>query len=291
MSSSEDPLAKDPLAEALYLLSVSFLAIAAYNAIELLFWIFNFFKRRRGLYFWSILTATLSLAGFMISTTLSYFKIGPFLLTGLATAFLYPCLLTAQLLVLYSRLHLISQSRHILRFVFWLIIITSILIFVPFITLLAGFSAGNMRFARPFSFIERFAILAAIARELLVCAIYICEAFRQLRPIMLVKGRAASVVFVHLILVTGAVVVLDAFMIVTVCKGESGMAMTFSCVAHSIKLKLEFAVLNRLVELVLAPVVVCASEAGSGSGSGSGRDSGQSEGGSRSEMVSSNSES
>ncbi|KAL4869251.1 hypothetical protein BDV12DRAFT_185310 [Aspergillus spectabilis] len=235
------------VAEAFHLLSVAFLAVAAYNTLELVFWIFSFFKRRQGLYFWSILTATLSVGVFIIITTLSFFKKAPFIVPAIGTAFCYPCLLTARLLVLYSRFHLITQGRT-LRFVFWLIIISSILVFIPFTTTLLGLSGGDMRFQRPFEFIEDYTILAAIARELVVYGIYIFEAFRQLRPIMLVKDRAASIVFVHLILVNAAVIVLDAFMFVMICVRESGMGLTFSCVAHSIKLKLEFGVSTPVLE-------------------------------------------
>ncbi|KAL5341222.1 hypothetical protein BJX70DRAFT_62642 [Aspergillus crustosus] len=257
----------DTLAQVFYLLSVSFLAIAAHNTLELLLWISTFFKRRRGLYFWSILTATLSLSAFTTITILSFFKQAPVLATGIGTALCYPCLLTAQLLVLYSRLHLITQGR-ILQFVRWLIITTSILLFVPFTTCLIGLSIGSKQFLHPFEIIEQTTILAAIVRELGVCAIYIYEAFRQLKPIMAVKGRAASRVFVHLIMVNAAVMVLDAFMIVTTFAGESGMGLTFSCVAHSIKLKMEFGVLNRLVGLLRAPVEGVGPGVGVGAGTG-----------------------
>ncbi|KAL4912800.1 hypothetical protein BDW62DRAFT_214745 [Aspergillus aurantiobrunneus] len=188
------------------LLGVSFLAIAAYNTIELLFWIFGFFKRWQGLYFWSILTATVCVGSFMIIATLLNFQKAPMIVCGTGVALVYPYLLTAQVLVLYSRLHLVTQ--------------------------------GHQRFLAADRFIERSMIIAPIGRELFICGICIYEAMRQLQPIMAVKGRAGRKVMLHLIFVFGAVIVLDGLI----------------CVVHSIELKMEFGILNKLLEMLAAPV-------------------------------------
>ncbi|KAL2823716.1 hypothetical protein BDW59DRAFT_180569 [Aspergillus cavernicola] len=235
-------------------LAVSFLAIAAYNTLVLLIWIFNFFKRWRGLYFWSILSGTISIAGFMIITILSRFQKAPSVVTGIGIALLYPCLLTSQILVLYSRLHLITTQGPILRFVLWAIIITSCILLLPFTIILIGLSTGHRQFLAPEQFIERFMIIGTVIRELILCAIYIYQAIRQLKPIIAVKGRAGRKVMIHLILVIGAVIVLDAFMLTSIYIGASGLGLAYTCVAQSVKLKMEFGMLNRLLELLGAPI-------------------------------------
>ncbi|KAI9374316.1 hypothetical protein BJX61DRAFT_551498 [Aspergillus egyptiacus] len=241
-------------------LFVSFLAIAAYNALELLIWIFNFFRRRRGLYFWSILTGTVSVAGFMVITTISYFVKTPTAAsaTGVAVALVYPCLLTAQILVLYSRLHLITPTQGpLLLVVRWGIIISSVLLLIPFTVNLTGLSTTTsktqQRFLAAERVIEHYTIIGTLSRELLICAIYLFQALRQLKPILAVKGAAGRRVIIHLILAMGAVIVLDSFMLLTTFGGASGLGLAYSCVAHSIKLKVEFGILNRLLELLGAP--------------------------------------
>ncbi|KAL4783118.1 hypothetical protein BJX76DRAFT_348802 [Aspergillus varians] len=243
------------MTEILTFLSVSFLAIAGYNTLELLFWIFDFFKRRQGLYFWSILTATISLGTFMIITTLQTFRKGPSSFTIVGIALVYPCLLISQVLVLYSRMHLITRGL-LLQLVLWIIIISSIFLYIPFIVILIGLSTDDMRFLPADRVIERYTIIASIGRELFICGIYFYEAIRQLEPIIAVKGRAGRKVILHLVFVLGVVVVLDALMVLTLYKGESGLGLTYSCVAHSIKLKMEFGILNKLLEMLGAPLRV-----------------------------------
>ncbi|KAL3450202.1 hypothetical protein BJX65DRAFT_305657 [Aspergillus insuetus] len=231
-------------------LNIAFLAIAAYNAFELLIWIFHFFKRRRGLYFWSILTCTISIALFTLTSFLQYFRLAPFAFTGVAIAIAFPSLLAAQSLILYSRLHLISTPGALLRFIFWGIIITSILFLTPFAINLIGLAAGNTAFAPPQHYLERFLVTGTVMREVLICGVYLWQAVRQLRPIIELKGTAGQRVMVHIILVNTAVIILDMFNLLALYQGRSGLGSAYTCVSHSVKLRMEFVVLNNLLELL-----------------------------------------
>ncbi|KAL6231285.1 hypothetical protein BDW75DRAFT_233730 [Aspergillus navahoensis] len=254
---------KDPVQEFFYLISVSFLAIAAYNTLELLCWIFDFFKRWQGLYFWSILTATVTVGAFMVIATLATFEKSSPLALGISIAFVYPCILVSQALVLYSRLYLITKGR-IVTFVLWLIIISSVGLYIPSITVLVGASAGNRRFfgTQIEHLNERYATVGSIAREFLICGIYIYEAIRHLKPIMHIKGRAGLKVLIHLIAVNVAVVLLDLLIVMSLCTTKyhirgwyRGAGIPYGVFAQSVKLKIEFSVLNKLVGLLDAPVV------------------------------------
>ena len=57
----EEQVLSRPTTEAGLCLMVAFFAVAGYNALEIFFSIFEIFKRRRGLYFWSMLAATLGI--------------------------------------------------------------------------------------------------------------------------------------------------------------------------------------------------------------------------------------
>ncbi|KAL4924147.1 uncharacterized protein BDV17DRAFT_275326, partial [Aspergillus undulatus] len=206
-----------PLLEFLRAASTGFLAIAAYNTLELIFWIFDFFQQRQGLYFWSILTAAVCLAPFMALVTVATFRITSPLAISVGVAILYPCILAAQVLILYSRLYLLTTGRS-LAFVFWLIIISSVILYVPFIIIFIGSSTGDRNFTG-FPVLqrinERTTIVGSVAPELIICIIYIYKSTGQLEPIMVMKGRAGRKVMLHLILVNATVIILDSLQVIS----------------------------------------------------------------------------
>lgn len=54
-----------------------FFAVACYNCVEILISLLDRFKRRDGLYFWSMLTATLGIVLHSIVVLLRYYSLGP----------------------------------------------------------------------------------------------------------------------------------------------------------------------------------------------------------------------
>ena len=251
---------QDSTSEMLDLLSVSLLAVAAYNTLELLFWIFDFFKRWSGLYFWSTLTGALSIGAFTVVVIISTFRDVPPMAIGICIALVYPCMQTTASLILYSRLHLITKGR-ILTFTRWLIIVSCICLYIPYITIMIGYLSGDKRFHRPQQVNERYAIAGSICRELFICGIYIYESVKQLKPIMVMKGRTGRKVIIHLILANAAVVVLDVLMLLSlylhlqhVGQKYNGIGLPYNCASQSVKLKIEFGILNKLLELLGTPM-------------------------------------
>ncbi|KAL2857077.1 hypothetical protein BJY01DRAFT_231129 [Aspergillus pseudoustus] len=232
-------------------LNVALLAVAAYNTLELLIWIFHFFKRRCGLYFWSILVCTVSIGVFDLFAFLAYFRLAPFRITGPGMAITLPSLLCAQSLVLYSRLHLITPKGPLLRFVFWVIIVTSIILLLPFTIILIGLSTGNVHLAGPQYYAEQHMITGTVIREILICALYIHQSARQLAPIITIKEAAGRRVLLHIMLVNIAVIILDILTLLLLYHSRSGMGSAYTCMSHSVKLRMEFVVLNNLLELLV----------------------------------------
>ncbi|KAL2834231.1 hypothetical protein BDW59DRAFT_178734 [Aspergillus cavernicola] len=255
----QDWVAADPSA----ILSPVLLSIAAYNTVELLIWIFNTFPRRRGLYFSSILTATLSLMGYLFACFLKLFEAGGDLLGGTIWAISYATLLPAHILVLYSRLHLLLPHNPRLLRCILLMIITTAALTVPAQLIIAIFSAtGDTRFAMAEFIIERIAFMGGSLREFILCAVYMTQAFKQLQPIVLAKGRAGRKVMVDLIVVQIVVILLDIGFIVLMCLNLSELETGYGAVLFSVKLKLEFAILNALVRLLRSPMVLLPSSLG-----------------------------
>ncbi|KAH7468367.1 hypothetical protein H9L39_16593 [Fusarium oxysporum f. sp. albedinis] len=151
-------------------------AIACYNCVEILISLLSRFKRHDGLYFWSMVVATLGIVLHSIVVLLRYYSLGPnFLL----------CVFTC---------------------VGWY--------------------------------------------ETIISGLYIWETSRGLKPIFAVKKVMDRKMIRYLIIVNVLVILLDISLIATQFMSHFTIAMTYKPVVYSIKLKIEFVVLNKLVMLV-----------------------------------------
>jgi len=139
-------VASDPYVPS-YLL-VSFAAIAFYNIIELQVMIWVTFKRRTGLYFYSVLLASwgtlateLGLLVFIFDDSAQHSYV---LMTVIKIGW---CLMvTGQSLVLYSRLHLVLRDHTKLKWVLWMIIVDAIIFHIPIIVLYYGVRSTLLKY-------------------------------------------------------------------------------------------------------------------------------------------------
>ncbi|KAL4926735.1 uncharacterized protein BDV17DRAFT_299635 [Aspergillus undulatus] len=251
------------IATPLTLVNPILFSIAAYNAAELLFWIFSTFERRRGLYFWSILVSTIALVGYVVAVFIRLFRSDGNTVGGFIWAFCYPTLMTSQILVLYSRLYLVlPHNPRVLRAVLVMIIVTTALSFPVQLVIQLALAAGALQFLPAQYHSERVFFTMAFAREFITCTIYIVQAYRNLQPIVLAKGRTGKKVMVYLIVVQSAVIILDIGMIAQIYMDLSDTVTGYTAVLYSLKLKMEFGILNALVTLLKSPVVLVNSSAG-----------------------------
>src|ERR1700760_1461663 len=112
------------------LLAAGFIGMGIIVGLESLFCITTRFKRWRGLYFWSMVMATLGALTFSISNIFALWVPIP----ALVLAFQVPAWFTFgifQFLILYSRLHLLSASQRLLRIVLFAIIFESCTVLLP----------------------------------------------------------------------------------------------------------------------------------------------------------------
>lgn len=111
---------------AVQIVVIMLLAIALYNAVELIILIFSTFKKYRGLYFWSLLVLTLfgviPTAG---GAVLHFYLIGPLWLALTISHIGFYAMVPVQSLVLYSRLYLVFHDEKRLRYVLYLIIVNA----------------------------------------------------------------------------------------------------------------------------------------------------------------------
>ena len=229
----------------------AFFAIAVFNVLEIQFWIFTTFRRRTGLYFWSLLIASWGIPMHAIGFLLKFFDLcsNDYVSATLVIIGWYG-MVTGQSVVLYSRLHLLVDRRRI-RWVLRMIIVDFFLFHVPTTVLFYGSNSSNPQaFLSPFEICEKIQITAFSLQEFIISALYIWEARKMLRSIANIKKEEARSVMIHLILVNILMILMDITLLGTEYANEYSIETTYKSTLYSIKLKLEFAILNRLRALV-----------------------------------------
>ncbi|KAJ5141051.1 hypothetical protein N7526_002046 [Penicillium atrosanguineum] len=217
----------------------AFAAIAWYNAIELIVLCFVTFKRRRGCYFWSLLVSSASIIPNCLGYVLLFFPTGvtPYFCVTLIILGWY-VMVTGQSVVLWSRLHLVLQNTKVLWGVLWMIIIDAFLFHVPTTVLLNWLDGYNI--------MERIQLIGFCIQELIISGIYVWETTKllRLRP----HGRPQGILY-QLLIINIIILVLDVAVVVIEFVGYYSVQVMFKPVAYSIKLKLEYAILGKLVAI------------------------------------------
>ncbi|RFU27205.1 hypothetical protein B7463_g9132, partial [Scytalidium lignicola] len=236
--------------------SVAFISITLYNFIGLNFIIFATFKKRSGLYFWSFIVATWALAPQSVGLLLKNLSLChiPGIYVTLML-FSWPAMVTGQSLVLYSRLHLVLSNRTILQFVLGMIIFDAIICHPP-----AIFLAYAIHLSHPESYLmayaihERIQVTVFFIQECTISGLYIWETakLRRLESSIQANGTAHRIIM-HLIIVNVIVILLDVSILVLEFAGLYYIQTTWKALVYSVKLMLEFSILNKLVELVHKP--------------------------------------
>ena len=231
---------------------VAFMTISLYNVIDLNVIIFTTFKRRTGLYFWSFLVATWGIAPHTIGFILLFFGLtSTNYLPCTLVAFGWVAMVTGQSVVLYSRLHLITRNAWRIRWVLYMIVFDAVFFQTPDIILAYGATSPNPKpFVGAFSIIDKIQIAVFFVQESIISALYIYETIRLLGPGGEIKRKPLRRLLAHLILVNVLVLILDITLLGIQYSGYYEIQTTFKAAAYSLKLKIEFSVLNRLVNVV-----------------------------------------
>ncbi|CAL5874028.1 uncharacterized protein PFLUO_LOCUS8314 [Penicillium psychrofluorescens] len=231
--------------------AIVFISIALYNATELLVLILLTFKHYRGLYFWALLfSSILGVIPASIGVLLQYFNLAPLWLTLVLETIGFYFMVPGQSVVLYSRLHLVSQSHALLRFLRWLITVNTIILIIPVTILNFGWSYHPTvsGWSQGFDAIERIQITWFSAQEILISTIYILETIRRIRGAPGPNKRRTLTLYL-LVLVNLIAITMDIALITLEYLQFYFLQLIVKALVYSIKLKLEFAVLNMLMSI------------------------------------------
>lgn len=221
------------------------IGIAWYNALELVVLCFATFKRYGGCYFWCLLIASFAIIPFGLGYLLIIYNIYDNLFPVAMELVAWVCMVTGQSLVLWSRLHLVVQNPNILRGTLAMIIVDAILFHIPASVLEFGTHTDKSELFRPaFNIFERIQLIAFSLQEVVLSVIYSWEAVRllKLRPRGHYRGTLVQLLVVNL-----AMILMDAAVIGVQYSGFFDIHVTLKAMVYSIKLKLEYAILGKLV--------------------------------------------
>ncbi|KAK5105144.1 hypothetical protein LTS08_001418 [Lithohypha guttulata] len=224
--------------------------VAVYNAFELLLMIPSRFKERRSLYFISLTIATLGVLPYFIGFVLEYFQLATYWLDMTVSTIGWICLITGQSFVLYSRLGLILNDARILRAVKWMIIIDAVVFHTSTTVVQYGKIANSdhrTAFDDALFYIEKIQMTGFCIQEFIISGLYLWKTIELLRVI---QKKGTRKVMGELLSINIVIVIADVALLVLEYTGERVMERTWKGLVYSVKLKLEFAILSKLVDLV-----------------------------------------
>lgn len=159
--------------------AVAFIAMTFLLVVEINVEIHRVFKQRKGVYFWAMQLGSIGCGADALGLILKYLAptavhVWPLytLLTGVGWA-VYT---VAQLTVLYSRLHLVSQNHGVQRAIFYMIVVVSpILIVTDWTTTWPAWNPDPKvtdKWSAPDAIVERICQLGFSIVEVIINAIY-----------------------------------------------------------------------------------------------------------------------
>ncbi|KAJ5982843.1 hypothetical protein N7481_004942 [Penicillium waksmanii] len=228
------------------------LALSCYNVIEITISIFTTFKRRHGLYFWSMLIATFGILVHAISVFLRYFALAPNFPMCVLICIGWYAMVNGQSVVLFSRLHLVTTYGQYSRWVLYMIIFNFCALQIPTTILFLGSNRGVDSFVDTFNIYERIQLTGLSVQETIISALYIWETMTSLRPVLALKGPNGQKAITNLVIINITAVLLDASLLATEYTNNFDVQTTYKPVVYGIKLRMEFTVLNRLLAVVRA---------------------------------------
>lgn len=229
---------------------ISFTMVACYNAVELVFLIFATFKKYRGLYFWTLLVASWGVIPHSLGFFFKYFHIigNDFISIGILIIGWY-CMVTGQSLVLYSRLHLVLRNEKTLKAILWMIMIDAVIFHIPTTVLVFGSNGtiSQQTFVRGYNVMEKIQMTGFCTQEFIISGLYLWETRKILKTSRHERTRTTmyQLFYINLIIIP-----LDLGLLGLEYANLYILETSIKGLIYSIKLKLEFAILGKLVQFV-----------------------------------------
>ncbi len=245
---SEGPLPADTATTATISILIAMLTISIYMAALVDLKALATFKRYNTLYFWSLLVTSWGIIFHSLGVILKWF-VGscPWELHTAFSSLGWWFMVTGQSLVLYSRLHLAVRDKRILRAILIMIIVDFCLFQVP--TTLQKFMSTRTNpgvWLPVYHVYERIQLVVFTLQELIISIIYIRAAVIWLSPSDPEGMRHTKHFLIYLNILC---IALDIAIVCEVSTNQWLYEEASQSLAYAIKLTLEFAVLNKVMEV------------------------------------------
>ena len=236
-----------PIDRGMYLCLGAFSAVAWAFALELNVAVYYSFKRRRGLYFWSILASSWGCMLHALGFFLKFPDFAPTYVCDVIITVGWWAMVTGQAVVLYSRLHLVCKRKFLLDAVKWMIVWNAVTLHLPTTVLTFGSDSPLWpQFNPGFQVMERIQMTVFCLQEFAISSVYVWATVKLLRPVYRQRTRN---VMLQLIWINALIIAMDVVLLAMEYGGNYYIEATLKPAVYAVKLKLEFVVLNQLVRL------------------------------------------
>lgn len=169
-------------------------------------------------------------------------------------------LVTGQSLVLYSRLHVVlgQENRKILKGVKWMIITNGVVFHVSTEVVLLGayYAAQHTAFAEAYKYIEKIQMTGFTLQELILSGLYVWKTLDIIHATSnaaaagtINRKKRTSRIMWQLFSINVLIVFMDVALLVIEYQDRHVFQQALKGVIYSVKLKMEFAILSKLVAL------------------------------------------
>ncbi|KAF2259048.1 hypothetical protein CC78DRAFT_443329, partial [Lojkania enalia] len=237
---------------------VAFLTIAWYNVAELTILIQTFFKRHSGFYYYSLLVATWGIFLHGLGMFFKFYRItNSNILNTIVVWVGWIMMVTGQSIVLYSRLHLVVQASWT-RWILAMIIVNALALHTTtgVLTFLTNLSKDPKPWKGPYSIVERVQVTLFFIQEVILSGIYIWKTAMMLRsegPLLNARqnarGDRGKKVLLNTIIINIFIICLEVTLLALEFSGLYDIQTSYKGAVYSVKLKLEFTILNQLMNL------------------------------------------
>ncbi|KAJ5792086.1 uncharacterized protein N7503_008064 [Penicillium pulvis] len=239
----------------LQMVLVTFIALSCYNIAELVVLVTATFRRWRGLYFWSLLTSgCLGVIPYTIGFMMKFFTRADSVLSVTVLTVGWWTMVTGQSVVLYSRLHLVLRDEKTLTWVLRMIVLNFFLLEVPTTILTYGANVihtGSLAWVWGYNVMEKVQLTGFTIQESLISTLYVIHTVKLLRLGADATSRSNSrTIMYHVIGINCTIMAMDLLLLSLEYANQYAVQIVLKGFIYSIKLKLEFAVLGRLVDII-----------------------------------------
>ncbi|KAL4811727.1 hypothetical protein BDW67DRAFT_148904 [Aspergillus spinulosporus] len=234
---------------ALRMIAAVFLCLALFNSLELIVLVCWTFRQWRGLYFWSLLISSIGIIPYVAGTILHIWDLVPLAVSQSIGFVGFVCIVPVQSLILYSRLYLVFYHEKILRIMLFVIITVSIVFVVPNTISMFGCTFTlEPAWNYAYNVTERLQVTGFAIQEVLLSMFYVYSAVQLLR--LSPEGRSlAKRIMYELLAISAFTILLDIAVILIEYIYLYSLQVCLKVFVYSVKVKLELAVLGRLVAL------------------------------------------